>query len=96
MKSALTKWEILTIWEKRWGQLSPKWQEKFLNNPYLEEIAQFEGQLVSSIINNNQKLEYILSVLRWNAQSKGDNQEGVAFCQSCGRQITNIESNCNC
>jgi len=63
--------KFLSLWEQIWGELSPEWTTKFLNDPRIEKILSFRETSIQLAIFNNKKLDEILLYL----EKHGDNFE---------------------
>ena len=63
--------KFLSLWERIWGDLSPEWTEKFLNDPRIEKILSFPETSIQLAIFNNKKLDEIISYL----EKHGDSYE---------------------
>ena len=61
----------MSLWERSWGELSPEWTAKFLNDPRIEKILSFPETSIQLAIFNNKKLDEIISYL----EKHGDNYE---------------------
>jgi len=88
MTEAISKDQVLELWQRQWGKLSPVLIGKFLENQYLENIVKYEFDSVDYAIAQSQHLVFILEIL--------EEAEAVQNCPSCGASITNIEVNCRC
>ena len=61
--------KFLLLWERIWGDLSPEWTEKFLNDPRIEKILSFPETSIQLAIFNNKKLDEIISYLEKHVES---------------------------
>ena len=101
MIRAISKDQVLKLWQARWGELSPDLIGRFLENDYLEFIVKYEFESVLRAIGDSQRLGYILEKLQAEEDLSyltnfPDTIHTVQNCPSCGAPITNIEVNCRC
>ena len=88
MTEAISKDQVLELWQRQWGKIRPVLIVKFLENQYLENIVKYDFDSVGHAIAQSQRLVFILEIL--------EEAKAVQNCPSCGASITNIEVNCRC
>ena len=101
MIRAISKDQVLKLWQARWGELSPDLIERFLENESLEFIVKYEFESVLRAIGESQRLVFILRKLKAEENLSYLTDFPGTFqakqnCPSCGAPITNIEVNCRC
>ena len=60
----VSKGTVLATWERRWGNLEPKWKNKFLNDQRLDALVQYDVYAVTAAIYKFKRLDEILTFLK--------------------------------
>ncbi len=56
----LTRKEVLSEWESKWGNLDEKWKPQFLADSKLSQIIEYHPHLVLEAIRKEKKLDRII------------------------------------
>ena len=75
----MTPSDLLTIWERRWGDLDEPWKQNFLTSRLALDIVRFPVDDVTPAVHANRPLEAVLAVLR-PSPSKSSQSASMASC----------------
>ena len=59
----VSKGTVLAIWERRWGNLEPKWKQAFLKDQRLNALVKYDLKAIKAAIYKFKRLNEILAFL---------------------------------
>ena len=66
-----TAQDLLEAWQVKFGDLDPKWHERFLKDPLTLKILEFDGVEIANCINNPQEVMEYVGIYRLAVRSEG-------------------------
>jgi hypothetical protein len=60
----VSKGTVLATWERRWGNLEPKWKDAFFNDQRLNTVINYDLKAITTAISKFKRLDEIQAFLR--------------------------------